>query len=120
MKLKYSFSVEQIISISSLLNKLYQVNFNSLSTQEKLEMSIGVDLSDLFEKKKRTLQKNLDLLTAHKKTVITLKFHEAWGLKNILIHHIGESESVFQQQTLQASIHLLDSKTTSKTNYETN
>ncbi|CAA0230130.1 hypothetical protein [Tenacibaculum maritimum] len=111
MKIKLKFSVDQIIAISKLLNQIYEINFNSLNTEEKLEISIGMELSDVFDRKKRNIQKKNDLFNNDKKIAITLKYHEAWGLKNIFINRIGLLDNEYQKLNIQTSINHIDRKT---------
>ncbi|WP_299124235.1 hypothetical protein [uncultured Tenacibaculum sp.] len=109
MKVKFNFSVDQVLAINALLNKVSKLNFNALNTDEKIEYSIAISLSDTFESKKRTLQKNNNLFDIHKKVKMTLNYHEAWGLRNIFINRIGLLENEFQKFNIQSSISLIDS-----------
>lgn len=109
MKIKVKFSVDQIVAISKLLNKLYDLNFNALTIEEKIEISIGAELADSFEKKRRNLQKKNDLFNSNKKVDVTLKYHELWGLRNIFINRIGLLDNDYEKLNIQTSINLLDS-----------
>lgn len=110
MKTKLKFSVDEIVAISTVLNLIYEIPFNALNQETKIFFSVGYSLSDTFEKKRRELIKKLDLLNSHKKVSITLKYHEAWGLKNILIDQIHLAKNDYQKTNIQKSINQLDSK----------
>lgn len=109
MKVKLKFTTAEIVTISVLLNKYYEIQFNGLTEEEKLQFSIGYVLSDMFETKKRDLMKKSDLFNEAKKIKITLKYHEAWGLKNILVDHVNLLENKYQKVNIQQAIHHLDS-----------
>ena len=108
MKVKLKFTVDQIISMSVLLYKICKINFNSLSHQEKIGISICLVLSDTFECKRRELQKKNDLFNCRKKVAVTLKYHEAWALKEMFIDKISLLENDYQKTTIQSTINLLD------------
>ncbi|TDQ22775.1 hypothetical protein [Tenacibaculum caenipelagi] len=108
MKLVLKFSVDQILAISYLLNKVYELPFNSFGEEQKIAISIGVVLADKFETKKRELKKKLSLINRNNKIQLTLKYHEAWALKNICINQISWSESEFEKLNIQSTIHLID------------
>ncbi|MFL0065356.1 hypothetical protein V2595_06940 [Tenacibaculum maritimum] len=110
MKVKLKFTVDQIISISAILNKICKINFNSLSHQEKINISICLVLSDTFEMKKRDIQKKNDLFNSRKKISIALKYHQVWALNQVLIDKFSLVENEYQKFNIQNSIHLLDSK----------
>lgn len=108
MKTALKLSVDQVISIANLLNKVYDLPFNSFGEEEKVSISIGILLADKFESKKRDLMKKLDLLNREKKVKMSLKYHEAWALKNICINQISWAETDFQKINIQSAIHLID------------
>lgn len=110
MKVKFKFSVDQLVAISFLLNECYNLIFTSLNTDQKIEVSIGCSLSDFFDKKKRKIQKNLDLLNSNKKISITLSFHEAWALKKIFINQLYLLKNDYQKLSIQSCINDLDQK----------
>lgn len=110
MQVKLKFSVEQVFSINKLLNEVYKISFNTFTTEEKVQISIGATLSDMFEKRKRKLYKELDLLNSTKKISLTFKYHEAWALKEILLNKINLLDSDFHRLNAQTSINLLDQK----------
>lgn len=108
MNIELKFSVAEVITISVLLDKYYEVPFNGLTVESKLEFSIGYVLSDIFQKKKRSLLKKQDLFNESKKIKITLKYHEAWGLKKILLDHGYLLNNHFQKTNVQGVINKLD------------
>ncbi|WP_271407168.1 hypothetical protein [Tenacibaculum soleae] len=110
MKVKLKFKIDEIVTISVLLNSYYELNFNGLTIEEKLQHSIGYLLSDIFETKKRALMKKSDLFNESKSIKMTLKYHEAWGLKNILVEQGYLLENDYQKINIQRAIHQLDSK----------
>ena len=88
---------------------VYELPFHAFSEQEKVAISIGRLLSDKFEAKKRDMQKKLDLINRNNKLQMSLKYHEAWALKNICINRISWLESDFQKRNIQNAITQIDS-----------
>lgn len=114
MKVKVKFSIDQIGAISTLLNKCYDLNFYVLTPEEKIEISIGAELSDSFDKRRRKIQKELNLLNSNKKVDVTLKFYEAWALKKIFINQIHLLENDYQKFQIQNAINILDPESVEK------
>ncbi|CAL2095492.1 conserved protein of unknown function [Tenacibaculum sp. 190524A02b] len=108
MKVKLKFSVDHVLAINDLLNQVYELPFNFFNEQEKVAISIAALLSDKFEAKKRELKKNLNLLNRNKKIQFTLKYHEAWALKNICINQISLVNIDINKIRVQEVIGLLD------------
>lgn len=108
MKTILKLSVDQVFAVNTLLNKIYELPFNSFGEAEKVAISIGVLLSDKFENKKRELHKKLDLLNRNKKVSFKLKYHEAWALKNILVNRISWLHNDYQKLNVQTTINKID------------
>lgn len=66
-----------------MLNKIYELPVSN-DQQQNIYKSIGYDLADKFHTKAKHIKKTTDLLNAKNKHDITLKFHEAWALHEIL------------------------------------
>lgn len=88
MKVKLTLSKDTVICIANMLSRLYELPVSNIQ-RENVYKSIGFDLADKFDTKARTLKKSADLLNAKKKAQVTLKFHEAWALHEI-IHDLLE------------------------------
>ncbi len=83
MKIKTKINNDTLIALDKYLNQVYQI----LPVQGigKVWISIGMDLADTFNKKVRTIQKQSSIFDVKKKHNISLKYHEAWALKELLI-----------------------------------
>ncbi len=113
MKVTFEFTEDQVIIINSLLKLPYQINFNSLTTTEdKIEYSICYELSDKFELKTRNIQKRNK--SNKKKIKITIKYYQAWAMKNFLIKEVNFLENHHKVITIENSIRILDKKVNSK------
>ncbi len=108
MKVKLNFKVDQVFAINALLGAVYEQNFNAHKTEEKLILSIGSKLSDSFEKRKRKLYKDQDLISQNKEVSITFMYYEAWALHKLLVNHIGLLKTDYQKINAQKSIALID------------
>jgi len=83
MKVKLTLSKDTIICVSNMLTRLYALEV-STNQRENIYKSIGFDLADKFHTKARTLKKSADLLNQKQKSQVSLKFHEAWALHEII------------------------------------
>ncbi|CAL2075363.1 hypothetical protein [Tenacibaculum sp. 190524A02b] len=116
MKVKFEFDVEEIVYINELLNKLYSFAFNSFSCVEKIEISIGYELSDLFDKKRRIITQRGITTNGLKKYKISLKYYQAWALKQILRNYLYLLENDYQKLKIEKSISHLDLETVEDVN----
>ncbi len=108
MKIKLKFTNDELIAANTLLQKLYDLPFNQFESPQKIFVSIGVDLADKFDKKTKSIIKKSSLFTQKKKYDTTLKYHEAWALKNICIELFSWSENEYQKLQLENIISKLD------------
>lgn len=83
MKVKLTLSKDTILCIAMMLGRLYYLPVSNIQ-RENIYKSIGFDLADMFESKARTLKKSANLLNTKQKAQVTLKFHEAWALHEII------------------------------------
>ncbi|HIB37588.1 hypothetical protein [Mesonia sp.] len=82
MKIEIHLSIDKLIAVDELLQKVYELPV-SLDKRENVYKSIGYDLADTFNKKVKTQIKKANLFDEKRKK-ITLKYHEAWALEEIL------------------------------------
>lgn len=108
MKTKLKFTNDELIAANKLLQKLYDLPFNQFESTQKIFVSIGLDLADKFDKKCKSIIKKANLFEQEKKHDTTLKFHEAWALKNICVELFSWSENEYQKTQLQNIINKLD------------
>ncbi|MCD8405859.1 hypothetical protein G1J88_10260 [Tenacibaculum dicentrarchi] len=107
MKIQLFLKFHQLIALHKLTSKLYDLDFLTLESQEKVAVSIGLILADKFDKKIKTIQKKLFFDTT-KDIKFTFDFFEAWALKEICIQLIGTSDSNFNKVNIQVVINKLD------------
>ncbi|WP_271406963.1 hypothetical protein [Tenacibaculum soleae] len=108
MKVKLNLNINELIALYKITDKLYDLNFMLLESEEKVAVSIGLILADKFDKKYKTIQKKLDLFEAKKPIKFTLDFYEAWALKKICIQLILITESALEKISIQKVISKLD------------
>lgn len=108
MKVKFKLSIDQLIALSKLLLKLYDFELTQLEQQQKVAFSIGLRLSDKFDKKRKDIQKKASLFDVKKKISFTLDYYEAWALKQMCIELISWSENNYQKLAIQQIINKLD------------
>ncbi|WP_407269327.1 hypothetical protein [Tenacibaculum maritimum] len=106
MDVVLNLSKDQIFAINSLLNKVYHLPFYAFDEEQKAAISIGALLSDKFDKKVRSIRRKAK--TTKTSFRITLKYHEAWALKNICINQIMYAENQLQKVSIQSAINELD------------
>ncbi|MFL0063718.1 hypothetical protein [Tenacibaculum maritimum] len=108
MKIQLFLKLHQLAALHELTNKLYDLDFLTLESQEKVAVSIGLILADKFDKKIKTIQKKLNFFDPNKDIKFTFDFFEAWALKKICIQLIGTSDSDFNKLNIQVIINKLD------------
>lgn len=108
MKIKFKLSIDQLIALNKLLLKLYEFDLTLLKQQQKVVFSIGLRLSDKFDKKRKDIQKKSSLFDTKKKISFTLDYYEAWSLKGICVELITLSETDYQKLSIQQIINKLD------------
>jgi len=108
MKIQIKLKIDALIAVSKMLESIYNLPFSVTSVTENVYISIGYDLADLFDKKVKTKIKKADLFDVKKETKFTLKYHEAWALKKILIELKPYANNTFIELQLQKIIDKLD------------
>lgn len=83
MKVELKLTADTINAAARLLEKVYELPA-PLGQSEKIIRSIAYDVADTMLSKQKTIRKKLNLFDAKKKHKISLKYHEAFALYNIL------------------------------------
>jgi hypothetical protein len=83
MKVELKLTPDTINAAARLLEKVYDLPA-PLGQSEKIIRSIAYDVADAMLSKQKTIRKKLNLFDAKKKHKISLKYHEAFALYNIL------------------------------------
>lgn len=83
MEVKLKISTDTLIALGRWISLV-----NSIKDSRginKVYVSIGLELSDRFEKKCRTIERQTSIFDSKKKYSTKFKYHEAWALKELLI-----------------------------------
>lgn len=110
MKIELKLNFDTIMAVSQTINKVYEMPV-PLDERAKVYLSISYDLADKFGQKVRGQLKKQTLFDHKRLHKITLKFHEAWALKAILINFLVTVDQSYQNNLLQQVINILDQKT---------
>lgn len=108
MKVKLSLKLEELIAVQKITQGLYELNFLELDKNEKIAVSIGLNLADSFDKKLKTIRKKLDLFESKKLIKFTFDFYEAWALKKLCIELYGMGDTDYSKLAIQNIINKLD------------
>jgi hypothetical protein len=82
MTIELKLSPDQIFAVANLMEKVYETN--PIDVQQKIMRSIALDVADIYIKKQHSLYKKKSLFDVKKLHKITLKFHEAYALHNVI------------------------------------
>lgn len=110
MKIDLKINNDKIIAVHGVLQKIHTHNLTTATVNAKVIASIWLDLADKFEKKYNEKVRGQDIFSDSKLTKFSLKYHQAWALKNILIDFQVLSDTDFQKLQLQKVINSLDQK----------
>ena len=91
------------------MNKVYEIPA-TFDERTNVYFSIGCDIADKFDSKTKAQLKKQSLFDHSKLHKITLKFHEAWALKNILLELITTVSNPYQKGLIQKVINIIDQK----------
>ena len=83
MKVELKLTADTINAAARLLEKVYDLPA-PWGQSEKIIRSIAYDVADAMLSKQKSIRKKLNLFDAKKKYKISLKYHEAFALYNIL------------------------------------
>lgn len=83
MKIQTKISNDTLIALDKCLAQVY--NITTSPGLSKVWISIGMELADTFNKKVRTLQKQSNIFDVKKKHSVSMKYHEAWALRELLV-----------------------------------
>lgn len=109
MKIEIKLSNDALLAINHLLKWLYDSE-PSQDKKEKVFKSIGYDVADKFDAKAKSLVKKASLFDDKNKPKLTLKFHEAWALEQILIDLKPHNPNDYQRNLIQKTINDLNQK----------
>ena len=82
MKIVIHISLDTLMAANEILKEIYNLPV-SLDKRENVYKSIGFDLADKFDGKCKTQIKKANLFE-NKKIKISLMYHEAWALEEII------------------------------------
>lgn len=108
MKVEFQIKNDTLIAVDKQLDKIYTLPVSQVKT-ENVYKSIGYDLADKINTKAKTLIKRANLFDK-KKTKLTLKYHEAWALEQILSELIAYEANDYHRALLQAFINQINQK----------
>ena len=110
MKIELKFSTDAVVCLNQQLQNVYSLTVSN-DKRENVYKSIGYDLADKFDKKCKTLIKKASLFDVKKRHKMSLKFHEAWALQEILSELVDDITNSYQKTLIEKIIHTLDQKT---------
>lgn len=96
MKIKLKLSPDQILNIDRLLSSLFgEVKLMaSISIQDRVVASLGLELSDIFHTRARKMIREANLFQNNKRArSLTLKYHQAWALEQLIIAGLNKLEN---------------------------
>lgn len=108
MKVELRLKPDTVAAVNKLLQKVYKMPV-STDKRENVYKSIGFDLADKIDKKYKNLIKKADLFN-DKPIKITLKYHEAWALEQIIIELIADEENEYYRTLQQGLINKVNEK----------
>lgn len=103
-----NLNTDQVFALAELLEKINHLPFYSFNEEQKVAVSIGLVLSEKFQKRTITLKNKKGNPNRQKVCRFTLKYHESWALKEICINQISWCNSSFQKFAVQGVINELD------------
>jgi len=109
MKIELKLSNDELMCINNQLQNAYARRFLEVKLYNVIH-SITLELADKFDTKTKTRIKKANIFDLKKKTKITLKYYEAWGLKVYLNESLQSVENIYQRNILQKQINHLDQK----------
>ena len=92
MKVELKLYADTINASAQLLEQVYNLS-TPLGQSEKVVRSIAYDVAETMLSKQKSIRKKLNLFDAKKKHKVSLKFHEAFALYNILnelLHNVSD------------------------------
>jgi len=110
MKVELTFSFDTIIAIDKQLQKIYELPISN-NKRDNFVKSIGFDLAAKFQTKRTAIKKNASLFDQKKRFKMSLKFHEACGLQEILSDPLLQLDNALYASLIEKTIHNLDQKT---------
>ena len=111
MNIGISLKLETLRVLSIAIEDIYNTR-PTVNRMEKVYRSIGFDLAKMIESKyKAAKRKYSNLFDNDKEIKITLKFHEAWALIEILRELVPATVNEYDKNHLQQIIADLDEKT---------
>lgn len=84
MKIKLKIHPDAILAIDRMFENARSVHPIDASITERVTLSLGHELSDMFHTRARQITREANLLNITKKKSLTLKYHQAWALEQII------------------------------------
>ncbi len=83
MKITLKTDNDTLLAVDRMLGK---AEYNTIisSITQRVTISLGLELSDIFHTRARKIIREANLLNNHKKRSLTLKYHQAWALEQII------------------------------------
>mgnify|MGYP001207949675 CR=1 FL=1 len=108
MKIELQLSNDALVLANKVLQKVYELPVSNVE-KENVYRSIAFDLADKFDKRVKKLIKNANLF--EKRTnKLSIKYHEAWALQQILLDAEIELQNPYQITLRQGIIDKLNPK----------
>lgn len=110
MKVLLKVNIETLAAINDVVQEIYNIKPTS-KVMENVKRSIGFELAEKINTKCRAaVKKHNNLFDGGEKISLSLKYYEAWALKEILVDFIAVSETDFNKILTQKTIALIDQK----------
>lgn len=82
MKIELKLSADQVFCVAKMIEQVYDTQTHDV--QQKVMKSIAIDIADKFTRKQLELHNKQSLFDAKKKYKVSLKFHEAFALSEVI------------------------------------
>ncbi|HLT52757.1 MAG TPA: hypothetical protein VKZ97_02645 [Flavobacteriaceae bacterium] len=99
MKTELKLSTDALLACNIMLQEVYE-SPKPVSKQNRIALSIVFDVAEKVGTKARNVLKKHSLFDTEKKHKITLKFHEAWALEEIIRSNVSKINNVYQNSLL--------------------
>lgn len=101
VKIKLKLTPDTVIALAKLLAYPPSLFPVQKTVEQKLLLSYTYELSDKLTNKSRKLLRSVDLFNTKKKTSLTLKYHEAWALEQLIRKLLNLEENKLSRTLLQ-------------------
>lgn len=108
MKISLKTSIEKLAILDRIVGGIYCTK-PSMNLMENVQRSIAFDVTEkLTAKSKSVVKKHNNLFDSTKEISISLKYHEAWSMREVLRDLIINCENDFERHAVQTTINKLD------------